>query len=172
MFDNNQIIGIGLVGFGFFFMFIGVFMFFDRPLLTMGNLLLIGGICMLLGLKKTYSVIFDKTKWKATTLFLFGIFIVIIGYPTIGIIIEFIGVYGVFGGYLPSILGFLSHIPFIGKFFNASMLSKKKKCFMITNELNNPIYFDLESVDSPTPTKTSILLGPLITSQQIINNTF
>ncbi|KAJ6251467.1 golgi transport protein [Anaeramoeba flamelloides] len=124
MISQNRTIGIGLSVFGCLFMFIGVLMMFDRPLLTMGNLLFLGGITFLLGIKRTKTFFFQKSKIKITSLFFLGIFFVMIGWTIIGLIIETIGFVGLFGGFLPSVLNFLRFVPGIGTITNHSVVKK------------------------------------------------
>jgi len=47
--SDQQTIGAFLVGFSIFFSGFGVMMFFDRGLLSVGNLLMIPGVTLLLG---------------------------------------------------------------------------------------------------------------------------
>ena len=45
---SSQRIGAGLIGFAFFFILLGFALFFDRPLLALGNIFLIVGVILLL----------------------------------------------------------------------------------------------------------------------------
>ena len=50
-----QKIGLGLVGFGSLFLTIGIFMFLDRVLLALGNILFLTGLCLLIGVGRTLN---------------------------------------------------------------------------------------------------------------------
>ena len=75
-FSDLQKVGLGLVFFGSSFMTIGVFLFMDRVLLALGNLLFVSGICLIIGLGRTMSFFWqpnNPVKMKET-------FTTIIGY--------------------------------------------------------------------------------------------
>eukprot|EP01090_Pellita_catalonica_P018849 TRINITY_DN621_c0_g1_i2.p1 TRINITY_DN621_c0_g1~~TRINITY_DN621_c0_g1_i2.p1 ORF type:complete len:111 (-),score=3.04 TRINITY_DN621_c0_g1_i2:291-623(-) len=97
MISDNQKIGMLLTGFGLFFTFFGVVLFFDRGLLAIGNLLFLAGVTLVIGLKKTYSFFFQWRKIRGTVCFLGGIFLVIIGWAFVGMIIEVFGFINLFG---------------------------------------------------------------------------
>ena len=50
-----QKIGLGLVGFGSLFLTIGVFLFLDKVLLALGNILFLCGLCLLIGVGRTLN---------------------------------------------------------------------------------------------------------------------
>ncbi|XP_004343424.1 hypothetical protein CAOG_07550 [Capsaspora owczarzaki ATCC 30864] len=77
-------IGIGLTGFGIFFLLLGILMLFDTGLLAMGN----------------------RHKAKGTTCFLGGIFVVLCGWPVIGI------------DFFPIVINFLRQMPVVGQLLN------------------------------------------------------
>ncbi|XP_022929918.1 vesicle transport protein GOT1 isoform X2 [Cucurbita moschata] len=80
-------VGLGLIGFGLFFTFLGVILFFDRGLLALGN---------------------------GSASFLLGLFFIFVRWPIIGILLEICGCFVLFGGFWPSIKGFLYQIPVLG----------------------------------------------------------
>jgi len=67
--DDQQKIGVLLTGFGMFFTFLGVLMFFDRGLLAIGNLLFLTGVTVGLGLKKDREIFLSKKKITGHHLF-------------------------------------------------------------------------------------------------------
>lgn len=84
-------IGMVLMGLGLFFMGLGVMFFFDRALLAMGNLMFLGSFPLLIGVKKTlnlFNPFVNGSKWRGIAAFLGGVFLVIIGWPFFGIIVE------------------------------------------------------------------------------------
>ncbi|ETE62149.1 Vesicle transport protein GOT1B, partial [Ophiophagus hannah] len=84
-------IGMGLTGFGVFFLFFGMILFFDKALLAIGNVLFVAGLAFVIGLERTFRFFFQKHKVKATGFFLGGVFIVLIGWPLIGMPAELVG---------------------------------------------------------------------------------
>ncbi|CAF3663291.1 unnamed protein product [Rotaria sp. Silwood1] len=112
--SDLQKIGLGLTIFGVGFIFLGMIFLFDKGLLAVGNILFLGGLCMIIGLERTVRFFFQSFKIKATALFFGGILLVLIGWPLTGIIIEFYGFFLLFGGFLPIVINFLRRLPIIG----------------------------------------------------------
>lgn len=100
MFDmsDNRKIGVGLTGFGALFLLLGVMFLFDHALLALGNILFLAGIILLIGANRTVKFFFGRQdKLRGTICFLGGIFIVLIGWPMIGMLIEAFGILNLFG---------------------------------------------------------------------------
>lgn len=113
-FTDLQKIGIGLSGFGMFFLFLGILFLFDKGLLAIGNILFITGICLIIGLERTIKFFFGPLKLKGSLFFFGGVIIVLIGWPLIGMLVEIYGFIALFGGFLPVVVNFLKRIPFLG----------------------------------------------------------
>ena len=64
MFSDNRKIGIGLLGIGSFFMFMGVIFFFDRGLLALGNLMFLSAFPFLIGVAR-YIHLYKPTNAAA-----------------------------------------------------------------------------------------------------------
>ncbi|KDN43009.1 putative GOT1-membrane protein required for ER to Golgi transport [Tilletiaria anomala UBC 951] len=111
---DQQKIGVGLVSFGTFFLFLGVLLFFDAALLALGNVLFTGGITLLIGPQKTFYFFARKQKIRGTACFFAGMLLVFMKWTFIGMIIEAIGFLNLFGDFFPVILNFLRQLPFIG----------------------------------------------------------
>ncbi|XP_067936191.1 vesicle transport protein GOT1B-like [Watersipora subatra] len=109
-----QKIGVGLAGFGLLFLFLGVVLLFDKGLLAIGNILFLAGLAFLIGLDRTFKFFFQSHKWRGSCFFFGGIFVVLLGWPVIGMIIECYGFFLLFGGFIPVALNFLQRIPVIG----------------------------------------------------------
>ncbi|KAF7988481.1 hypothetical protein HCN44_001054 [Aphidius gifuensis] len=122
--SDTQKIGVGLAGFGMFFLFLGVLLLFDKGLLAIGNLLFISGLGCVIGPKRTFSFFFQKHKLKGSLAFLGGIVIVLIGWPIVGMIIETYGFVILFSGFLPVAVNFLRRVPILGTFLNMPGVSK------------------------------------------------
>lgn len=120
---DSQKIGIGLTGFGVFFLFFGMILFFDKALLAIGNILFVVGLAFVIGLERTFRFFFQKHKVKATSFFLGGVFVVLIGWPIIGVCLEFYGFFLLFRGFFPVVIGFIRRIPVLGSLLNLPFIS-------------------------------------------------
>ncbi|XP_015127157.1 vesicle transport protein GOT1B [Diachasma alloeum] len=121
---DTQKIGVGLAGFGMFFLFLGVLLLFDKGLLAIGNLLFISGLGCVIGPKRTFSFFFQRHKMKASIAFLGGVVIVLIGWPIVGMIFEIYGFVLLFSGFLPVAINFLRRVPILGTFLNMPGISR------------------------------------------------
>ncbi|KAF7651486.1 hypothetical protein LDENG_00110340 [Lucifuga dentata] len=110
---DSQKIGMGLTGFGVFFLFFGMILFFDKALLAIGNILFVAGLAFVIGLERTFRFFFQKHKMKATSFFLGGVFVVLIGWPIVGVVLE---IYGFFLLFRIPILGSILNLPFISAY--------------------------------------------------------
>jgi len=109
-----QKIGVGLAGFGIAFLFLGVLFLFDKGLLAIGNILFICGLACVIGLERTFRFFFQRHKLKATSFFVGGILIVLLGWPVIGMCVEMYGFFLLFSGFFPVAVNFLRRVPIIG----------------------------------------------------------
>ncbi|ERE65973.1 vesicle transport protein GOT1B-like protein [Cricetulus griseus] len=109
---------MGLTGFGVFFLFFGMILFFDKALLAIGNVLFVAGLAFVIGLERTFRFFFQKHKVKATGFFLGGVFVVLIGWPLIGMIFEIYGFFLLFRGFFPVVVGFIRRVPVLGSLLN------------------------------------------------------
>ncbi|KAL8161782.1 hypothetical protein V2J09_013271 [Rumex salicifolius] len=121
--------GLGLVGFGIFFTFLGVVLFFDKGLLALGNILWLIGVSILLGRQSMLKLLTSRVNYKGSLCFFGGLFFLFVRWPLLGIILEIYGCFLLFGsslkknfssGFWPTMRIFLSQIPGVGwviKFF-------------------------------------------------------
>ncbi|XP_072034795.1 vesicle transport protein GOT1B-like [Amphiura filiformis] len=121
--SDFQKIGVGLTGFGVFFLFLGIMFFFDKGLLAIGNILFLVGLSFVIGLERTFKFFFQQHKLKATAFFIGGMLIVLIGWPLIGMCVETYGFFLLFGGFLPVAINFLRRVPVIGTLLNLPGIS-------------------------------------------------
>jgi len=84
-------IGLGLTGFGIFFSFLGIIFFFDKGLIAMGNILFLSGLGLTIGLKSTMQFFTKPKNYKGTISFGAGFFLVLIGWPFFGMLLEAYG---------------------------------------------------------------------------------
>lgn len=121
---DYQKIGIGVSGFGVFFLFLGVLFFFDKGLLAIGNILFISGLALVIGLERTFRFFFQKHKITGSSCFLGGIVVVLFGWPLIGMIIEAYGFILLFSGFFPVVINFLRRVPVVGNILNLPGISQ------------------------------------------------
>uniref|UniRef100_A0A1I8EQG5 Vesicle transporter GOT1B n=1 Tax=Wuchereria bancrofti TaxID=6293 RepID=A0A1I8EQG5_WUCBA len=112
--SSTKQIGIGLTLFGVTFFTLGIILFLDGALLAIGNLLFISGLVLVIGIQRTVAFFFQRHKVKASSLFLGGIIIVLIGWPLLGIVAEIWGFF--LFGFLPVATNFLRQVPIVGSF--------------------------------------------------------
>nr|CAD7445045.1 unnamed protein product [Timema bartmani] len=113
-----QKIGVGLAGFGVFFLFLGVLLLFDKGLLAIGNILFIAGLACVIGLERTFRFFFQTHKAKATCCFFGGIIVVLFGWPLVGMVFETYGFFLLFSGFFPAAINFLRRVPLLGTVLN------------------------------------------------------
>lgn len=107
-------VGIGLVGCGILFTFLGVVLFFDKGLLALGNIFCLSGVAFLLGWRSMWRLFTSKTNYKGTIPFFVGLFLIFVRWPIIGIIIQLYGAIVLFSGFWASVKVFLYQIPVVG----------------------------------------------------------
>lgn len=120
---DMQKIGVGLSGLGLTFLFLGMLLLFDKGLLALGNIMFVTGLALVVGVQRTMSFFFQRHKIRATTCFFGGIFIVIIGWPLIGMCVELYGFVLLFSGFFPVVVNFLRRIPILGSLLNLPIIS-------------------------------------------------
>ncbi|KAF2880086.1 hypothetical protein ILUMI_26098 [Ignelater luminosus] len=122
--SDTQKIGVGLAGFGVFFLFLGVLMLFDKSLLALGNILFIAGLSCVIGLERTFRFFFQRHKVKASIAFFGGIIVVLAGWPIIGMLLETYGFVLLFSGFFPVAVNFIRRVPVLGTILNMPGISR------------------------------------------------
>jgi len=112
--SDQQKLGVGLGGFGVFFLLLGVLLLFDKGLLAIGNLFCIAGFICCIGIERTTRFFAQPERLKGTCCFFGGIAVVLLGWPVIGMIVEAYGFVLLFGGFLPMAINFLRCVPVVG----------------------------------------------------------
>ncbi|KAK1356299.1 vesicle transport protein GOT1 [Heracleum sosnowskyi] len=107
-------IGLGLIGFGFFFSFLAVVLFFDRGLLALANIFFLAGVVLLLSWRSTLQLFTKKANYKGSVCFLLGLFFIFVRWPIVGIIFEIYASVVLFGGFWSTVKVFLYQIPVLG----------------------------------------------------------
>lgn len=112
--NDRKKIGLGLTGFGIIFTFLGIIFFFEKGLLAIGNILFISGVSLTIGLKSTIQFFTKKSNFKGTVSFGIGFFILLMGWPILGMILEGYGFILLFSGFWPTLAVFMQKIPILG----------------------------------------------------------
>uniref|UniRef100_A0A8C7KNR5 Golgi transport 1Bb n=1 Tax=Oncorhynchus kisutch TaxID=8019 RepID=A0A8C7KNR5_ONCKI len=155
---DSQKIGMGLTGFGVFFLFFGMILFFDKALLAIGNILFVAGLSFVIGLERTFKFFFQRHKFKATSFFLGGVLVVLIGWPIIGVVLEIYGFFLLFRGFFPVAVGFIRRLPVLGSILNLPGISGVSISSSMCNTMCNVIKF----IELPkSAVSISLRLAPL-----------
>lgn len=108
---DTKKIGLGLTTFGVIFLVLGVLLFFDRPLIIMGNILFTAGTITLIGFQRCSAYFFDPKKIRGTICFIAGFLLILFKHPVIGMFAETFGIANLFGNFFPAVLSFLRKLP-------------------------------------------------------------
>ena len=84
-------------------------LFFDRGLLSMGNILFLSGVTLTIGPRRTFK--FFKRNAKGTVAFMGGVALVFLGWPFVGMCVEGYGFLVLFSSFFPTVLVFLKLTP-------------------------------------------------------------
>ncbi|KAF9603760.1 hypothetical protein IFM89_037846 [Coptis chinensis] len=100
----------------------------------MGNILFLSGVMMTIGLKSTMQFFMKRQNYKGTISFGIGFFLVLIGWPIMGMILEAYGFIVLFSGFWPTLVVFLQRMPIVGWIFQqpfvTSVQRQKGSCVM------------------------------------------
>lgn len=110
---------------------VGIVFFFNKALIRLGNLLFVSGIPLFIGPTKTIKFFMNPEKFRATGCVLMGLFLVFVGWPIFGIILEIFGLLNLFGNMFPFVKLLLRNTPGLSSFFgngsNGSSKSKRRR---------------------------------------------
>ncbi|KAF8668630.1 hypothetical protein HU200_051806 [Digitaria exilis] len=93
-------------------------MLFDKGFLAMGNILFVSGVLLTIGLKPTVQFFTKPKNHKGSIAFGFGFFLVLIGWPALGMMVESYGFIMLFSGFWPTAAVYLQKSPSIGWIFH------------------------------------------------------
>ncbi|XP_031989121.1 vesicle transport protein GOT1A [Corvus hawaiiensis] len=116
--SDFQQIGVGLVGFGLFFLLFGILLYFDSVLMAFGNLLFLSGLVFIIGFRRTFTFFFQRSKLKGTSFFFGGLIVVLMRWPILGMLLEGYGFISLFWSFFPVAFGFfgsLANIPLLSQ---------------------------------------------------------
>ncbi|KAJ1916966.1 Golgi Transport, partial [Tieghemiomyces parasiticus] len=104
--SDVQKIGVGLTGFGVVFTFLGVILFFDAGLIAIGNvsdaIMFLAGVTLIIGVQKSVYFFTRPGKIRGSVCFFFGILLVLVKWPIIGLLVETFGFINLFGSSVAS----------------------------------------------------------------------
>ena len=121
--DDNRKIGTLLLGCGFLFLFLGVVLFFNSGLLAIGDILLLSGLALTIGVQRTFKFFTRKERWRGILCFLGGIALVLFRYPMIGMLLQGFGFLNLFGSFFPVAVTFMRAMPVLGNILNLPVVS-------------------------------------------------
>ena len=126
MFSNNQAMGGIFTALGFLFMLMSMLFLFDRGLLVIGNILILCGVTMILGVRHTLQFFnpIGKRAYEKTigvVLFFAGFLMLLTrrGWVVLDFLLEIIGLFQMFGSFLPTVLAVLRSMPHVGAVLSA-----------------------------------------------------
>jgi hypothetical protein len=126
---DTRKIGVALTAFGLFFSTLGVMLFLDSALLTLGNLLFVSGVVLVMGTARCKTFFLDRTRWRASGCFFFGILLVMRGWCFVGLVLQGFGGLNLFGNFFPMIVRVLEAAPFIGPLLQSPPVQKLLAAF-------------------------------------------
>jgi len=117
-------IGVAFSVCGVAFTCLGMMMFFDAALITLGNMLFLVGLVVVMGPKRTAGFFFDRAKWRGTLCYFLGIVMVLHGYSFFGMAVLFFGALNLFGNFFPMLYAGLQGVPFVGPILRHPIVEK------------------------------------------------
>ncbi|CAG9315889.1 unnamed protein product [Blepharisma stoltei] len=117
---SNKSIGSPITVLGLILYLIGVFLWFDRLFLLIGNTLFLIGTGYLTGISGLIFFFMKPSKLKGTICYFIGFFLILVGWSTVGGILQLYGIYQLFKDFIPQILHSVKFIPGIGPILSNS----------------------------------------------------
>ncbi len=124
---GNRKIGLPLLGIGAALTVLGISLFFNKALMRLGNLFFVAGVPMTIGPGRTAGYFFQPTKARATGCLALGIFLVFVGWPVLGIVLEVFGFLNLFGNMFPVAMAVLKTMPVIGPLLRGEAGAQSRK---------------------------------------------
>jgi len=118
--SSNRKLGIIFLSAGAAFTALGITLFFNKTLMRLGNLLFVAGVPLMLGPGRTMGYFLQPKKARATGCLGCGIFLVLVGHPVIGILLEVFGLLNLFGNMFPLVMMMAKNMPVVGGLFGGS----------------------------------------------------
>uniref|UniRef100_A0A7S2LJI0 Vesicle transport protein n=1 Tax=Skeletonema marinoi TaxID=267567 RepID=A0A7S2LJI0_9STRA len=117
---SNRKLGILFLSAGAAFTILGITLFFNKTLMRLGNLLFVAGVPLMIGTGRTVGYFLQPKKARATGCLGCGIFLVLVGHPILGILLEVFGLLNLFGNMFPLLMMMAKNVPVLGGLFGSS----------------------------------------------------
>ena len=117
---SNRKLGIIFLSSGALFTILGITLFFNKTLMRLGNLLFVAGVPLMIGTGRTVGYFLQPKKARATGCLGCGIFLVFVGHPVLGILLEVFGLLNLFGNMFPLLMMMARNVPVLGGLFSSS----------------------------------------------------
>mmetsp|Transcript_13769 Transcript_13769/g.21279 ORF Transcript_13769/g.21279 Transcript_13769/m.21279 type:complete len:340 (-) Transcript_13769:4226-5245(-) len=117
---SNRKLGIIFLSSGAVFTILGITLFFNKTLMRLGNLLFVAGVPLMIGTGRTVGYFLQPKKARATGCLGLGIFLVFVGHPILGILLEVFGLLNLFGNMFPLLMMMAKNVPVLGGLFSSS----------------------------------------------------
>jgi Got1/Sft2-like family len=140
--QGDRKIGIALLASGLAITFLGISLFFNKTLLRLGNLLFIAGVPMTIGPTRTVGYFVRPEKMRATACLALGIFLVFVGQPVFGIILEVFGLLNLFANMFPIVIAIVQQMPVVGPLLTSANAKNNKKSYRKSNGRGQDDYYD------------------------------
>lgn len=88
--------------------------------MRLGNLLFVAGVPLMIGPGRTVGYFLQPKKARATGCLGVGIFLVLVGHPVIGILLEVFGLLNLFGNMFPLVRMMAKNMPVVGGLFKGN----------------------------------------------------
>lgn len=117
---SNRKLGIIFLSSGAVLTILGITLFFNKTLMRLGNLLFVAGVPLMIGTGRTVGYFLQPKKARATGCLGCGIFLVFVGHPILGILLEVFGLLNLFGNMFPLLMMMARNVPVLGGLFSSS----------------------------------------------------
>jgi len=117
---SNRKLGIIFLSSGAVLTVLGITLFFNKTLMRLGNLLFVAGVPLMIGTGRTVGYFLQPKKARATGCLGCGIFLVFVGHPILGILLEVFGLLNLFGNMFPLLMMMARNVPVLGGLFSSS----------------------------------------------------
>jgi hypothetical protein len=125
MLDDRKKVGIGLVVGGMAFSGLGIILFLNSRLISIGNAMFMCGLCFIVGLQGTLSLFTRRQRLPGTICLALGFLMVLFGRLVIvGLMLEGYGFLKLFGNFIPTALNFAREVPILNKVFEVPAVSQ------------------------------------------------
>jgi len=124
---TNRKVGLPMVALGGFTMMAGIASFFNKFLLRLSHILICVGAPLIFGPGRVAGYFLNPKKSRATITFGAGLFLVMVGHPFLGMILEVFGFLNLFGNMFPLLKVMLRTVPGIGNLFDRSADNDRRK---------------------------------------------